>query len=67
MPEEYLRFCKKPLKVEVDVGSPSINKKKKYGQIWKYQHKRVDKVKRSLMANPREEPVTVTEWQSPGT
>ena len=67
MPEEFLRFYKKPLQVEVDVGSLSIDKKKKYGQIRKYQQKRVDKVKRSLMANPPEEPVTVTAWQSPGT
>ena len=67
MPEEFLRFNKKPLQVEVDVGSLSNDKKKKYGQIRKYQQKRVDKVKRSLMANPPEEPVTVTAWQSPGT
>ena len=67
MPEEFLRFCKKPLQVEVDVGSLSIEKKKKYGQIRKYQQKRVDEVKRSLIANPPEEPVTVTAWQSPGT
>ena len=37
MPEEFLRFYKKPLQVEVDVGSLSIDKKKKYGQIRKYQ------------------------------
>ena len=67
MPEEFLRFYKKALQVEVDVGSLSIDKKKKYGQIWKYQQKRVDQVKRSQMANPPEEPVTVTGWQSPGT
>ena len=54
--------------MEVDVGSLSIDKKKKkYGQVRKYQRKRVDKVKRSLMANPPEETVTVTAWQSPGT
>ena len=53
--------------MEVDVGSLSIDKKKKYGQIRKYQQNRVDEVKRSLMANPPEEPVTVTAWQSPGT
>ena len=31
MPEEFLRFYQKPLQVEVDVGSLSIDKKKKYG------------------------------------
>ena len=67
MPEEFLRFNKKPLQVEVDVGSLSVDKKKKYAQIRKYQQKRVDEVKRGLMANPPEEPVTVTAWQSPGT
>ena len=51
MPEEFLRFYKKPLQVEVDIASLSIDKKKKYGQIRKYQQKRVDEVKRSLMAN----------------
>ena len=51
----------------VDVGSLLIDKKKKCGQIRKYQQKRVDKVKSSLMANPPEEPVTVTTWQSPHT
>ena len=65
-PEEFLRFYKKPLQGEVNVGSLSIDKKKKYGQIRKYQQKRADEVKRSLMANPPEEPVTVTAWQSPG-
>ena len=66
--EEFLRFYKKPLQVEVDIGSLSIDKKKKkYDQIRKYQQKRVDEVKRSLLANPPEEPVTVTAWQSPGT
>ena len=67
MPEDFLMFYKKPLQVEVDVGSLSIDKKKKYGQIRKYQQKAVDKVKRSLIANPPEESVTVTAWQSPGT
>ena len=67
VPEVVLRFYKKPLQVEVDFGSLSIDKKTKYGQIRKYQQKRVDEVKRSLMANPPEEPVTVTAWQSPGT
>ena len=67
MPEEFLRFYKKPLQVEVDVGSLSINKKKKCGQIRKYQQRRVDEVMRSLTANPPEGPVTVTAWQSPGT
>ena len=67
MPEEFLRFYKKPLQVEVHVTSLVIDKQKKYGQIWKYQQKRVDEVKRSLMANPPEEPVTVTTWQSPST
>ena len=66
MPEEFMRFYKKPLQVEVDVGSHLIDKKKKYDQIGKYQQKGVE-VKRSLMANPPEEPVTVTAWQSPGT
>ena len=36
MPEEFLRFYKKPLQVEVEVGSFSIDKKKQYGQIRKY-------------------------------
>ena len=67
MPEEFLRFYKKPLQVEVDVGSLSIDNKKKYGQIRKYQQKRVDEVMRNLTANPVEEPVTATAWQSPGT
>ena len=53
--------------MEVDVWSLSIDKKKKYGQIRKYQQKRMDEVKRSLMANPTREPVTVSAWQSPGT
>ena len=67
MPEEFLRLYKKPLQVVVDVGSLSIDKKKKYGQIQKYQQTRVDEVMRSLTANPPEEPLTVTAWQSPGT
>ena len=62
-----LEVLQKPLQVEVDVGSLSIDKKKKYGQIRKYQQKRVDEVMRSLQANPPEEPVTVTAWQSPCT
>ena len=53
--------------MEVDVGSLSIDKKKEYGQIRKYQHTRVGEVMRSLPANPPEEPLTVTVWQSPGT
>ena len=67
VPDEFLRFYKKPLQVETNVGSLPIDKKKQYGQIRKYQQKRVDEVKRSLMSNPPEEPVTVTAWQSPGT
>ena len=68
VPEVFLRFYKEPLQVEVDVGSLSIDKKKKkYAQIRKYQQKPVDEVLRSLTANPPEEPVTVTAWQSPGT
>ena len=67
MQEKFLRFYKKSLQVEVHVGSCSNDKKKMYGQIRKYQQKRVDEVKRSLMANPPEELVTVTAWQSPGT
>ena len=62
-PEEFLRFCKKPLQVEVDVTILVIDKQKKYGQI----RKRVDEVTRSLVANPPEEHVTMTAWQSPGT
>ena len=62
-----MRFYKTPLQVEVDVGSLSIDKKKKYGQIRKYEQMRVDEVMISLMANPPEEPLTVTAWQSPGT
>ena len=65
--EEFLRFYKKPVQVEIDVGSLSIDKKKNYGQIGKYQQKLVDEVKRYLNANPTEEPVSVTAWQSPGT
>ena len=67
MPEELLRFYKKPLQVVVDVGILSIDKKKKYIQIRKYQQTRLDEVKRSLKANSPEEPLTVTAWQSPGT
>ena len=67
VPEEFLRFYKKPLQVGVDVGSLLVNKKKKYGQIRKYQQKRGDEIKRGLMANPLEELVTVTAWQSAGT
>ena len=33
---EFLRFYKKPLQVEGDVRSLSIDEKKKYGQIRKY-------------------------------
>ena len=55
MREEFLRFYKKPLQVEVDVRSLSIDEKKKYGQIRKYQQTRVDEVMRSLTANPQEE------------
>ena len=65
MPEEFLRFYKKPLQLEVNVGTLVIHKKKKYGQIRQYQET-VDRIKRSLMAHPPEEPVTVTAWQSPG-
>ena len=67
VPEELLSFYKKALQVEIDVESLSNDKKKKYGQIRTYQQKRLDEVKRSLMANPLEEPVTPTAWQSPGT
>ena len=67
MLEQLFRFYKKPLQVEVDVGSPWIDKKKKYGQIRKYQQKRVDEVNRSLMARSPEEPVTVTAWHSSDT
>ena len=67
MPEEFLRFYKKPLQVEVEVTTLVIDKQEKYGQIRKYPQKQVDEVKRSLMANPPEEPVTVTAGQSEGT
>ena len=53
--------------MEVDVRSLWNDKKKKYSQIRKYQQKRVDNVKKPLMANPPKELVTVTAWQSPGT
>ena len=56
VPEEFLRFYKKPLQLEVDFRSLSIDKKKKYGQIWKYQQTRVDEVMRSLTANPKRRP-----------
>ena len=36
MSEDFLRFYKKPLEVEVDVTSLVIDKQKKYGQIRKY-------------------------------
>ena len=62
-----MKFYKRPLQVEVNVGSLVTNKQKKYGQIGNYQQKRVDDVKRSVMANPPGEAVTVTAWQSPGT
>ena len=67
VPGEFPRFYKKPLQLEVDVGSLSIDKKKRYPQIRKYQQKRVDTVKRTLGGNPPEEPVTVTAGQSPCT
>ena len=67
VPEEFLRFYTKTLQVEVNVGSLSMDKKKKYGQIRKYEQKRVDEVKRSLMANPLDKPAIVTACQSPGT
>ena len=67
VPEDFLRFYKEPLQVEVGVGSLAIDKKKKYDQNRKYQQKRVDDVERSLIANPPEEPVTVTAWESLGT
>ena len=53
MPGEFLRFYKKLLQVEIDFGSLSLNKEEKYGQIRIYQQKRVDQVKRSLMAITR--------------
>ena len=65
--EEVLGFYNKPLQVEVDVTVLMIDKQKKKGQIQKYRQKLVGKVKRSLMANPPEERVTVTAWHSPGT
>ena len=67
VPEEFVRFYKKPLQVEVDVTTLVIDKQKKNGQIRKYSQKRVDEVKRSLLANPPEEPVTMPAWQSQGT
>ena len=39
MPEEFLRFYRKPLQVEVDVTTLVIEKQKKYGQIRKYPQK----------------------------
>ena len=67
VPKEFLRLCNKPLQVELDVGSLAIDKQEKCGQIRKCQQKQVEEVKRSLMANPPEDLVTVTAWQSPGT
>ena len=67
MPEEFPRFYKKPLHQEVDVTTLVIDKRKKYDQIRKYLQKQVEEVRRSLMANPPGEPVTVTARQSPGT
>ena len=49
-------------KVEVDVTTLVIHDQKMYGQIRKYQQNLVEEVKRSLMANPPQEPVTVTAW-----
>ena len=66
MPEEFPTFYKKPLQLEVNVTTLVIVKRKKYGQIQKYRQKRVEEVKRSLMAFASEEPVIVTAWQSPG-
>ena len=51
VPEELPRFYKKPLQVKVNVTTLGIDKQKKYGQIGQYRQKRVDEVKRSLMAN----------------
>ena len=42
VPEDFLRFYRKPLQVEVDITTLGINKQKKYGQIRKHQQKRVD-------------------------
>ena len=49
------------------VWSLLIEKKRKYGEIRKYQQKRVDEGKRSLRPTLLKKPVTVTAWQSPGT
>ena len=65
--EVFLRFYKKPLQVQVGVTTLGIDKQKNYGQIQKYGQRPVDEVKRSLMAKPPQEPLTMTAWQSPGT
>ena len=67
VPEEFLRFYNKPLQVEVDVTTLGIHEQKKYGQVGKYRPKRVDEVKRSVMASTPREHVTVTAWQPLGT
>ena len=67
VPQEFLRFYKKPLQLVVDVTTLVIDKQKKYGHIRTFRQKRVDEAKRSLMAKPREEPMSVTAWQSPAT
>ena len=65
VPDEFLKYYKMPLGIEVDVDKLVIDKQKKHGQIRKYRQARVDEVKRSLLANPPEEPIIVTAWQSP--
>ena len=37
VPEEFVRFYKKPLQVEVNVTTLGIDKQKKYGQVRKYR------------------------------
>ena len=60
VPEEFLKIYIKPLQSKVDLPALVIHRQKKYGQIRKHRLKRLDEVRRNIMANPLEEPVTVT-------
>ena len=67
MPEEFWKFYKKPLHLEVTIRALVVDKKKEYGRMANYRQKRVDEFKRSLIAISPNEPVTVSARQSPGT
>ena len=66
VPEVCPEFYKKALQVEVDGTTLGIDRQKKYGQIRKYRRNQVDEIRRSLMVNPPDDPVTMTAWQLSG-